>query len=76
MTDHLLSEVQTRDSWALATDRTRDEARPIFALAVPAAGEGAVMARVDGAAINELFSDIEMSERAVIAVFDSENAPS
>ncbi len=73
LTDHLLSEVQARDSWALATDRTRDEARPIFALAVPAAGEGVVMARVDGAAINELFSDIEMSERAVIAVFDSEN---
>jgi signal transduction histidine kinase len=73
LTDHLLSEVQGRGSWALATDRTRDEARPVFALAVPAAGEGAVMARVDGAAISELFSDIEMSERAVIAVFDSEN---
>ena len=72
LTDHLLSEVQGRDSWALATDRTRDEARPIFALAVPA-GEGAVMARVDGAAINELFNDIEMSESAVIAVFDSES---
>ncbi|HYO99895.1 MAG TPA: ATP-binding protein [Pyrinomonadaceae bacterium] len=72
LTEHLLSEVQGRASWALATDRTRDEARPVFALAVPA-GEGAVMARVDGAAINELFSDIEMSERAVIAVFDSES---
>jgi signal transduction histidine kinase len=73
LTDHLLSEVRGRDSWAMTTDRTRDEARPIFALAVPAAGGGAVMARVDGAAISELFSDIEMSERAVIAVFDSEN---
>jgi signal transduction histidine kinase len=64
--------VQGSNSWVLATDRTRDEARPIFALAVPA-GEGAVMARVDGAAINDLFSDIEMSDRAVIAVFDSES---
>jgi signal transduction histidine kinase len=73
LTDHLLSEVQSRASWTLATDRTRDEARPVFALAVPAADRGAVMARVDGAAISELFSDIEMSERAVIAVFDSEN---
>ena len=57
----------------IATDRTLDEARPVFALAVPAAREGAVMARVDGAAISELFRDIEMSERAVIAVFDSES---
>ncbi|HEX8556895.1 MAG TPA: ATP-binding protein [Pyrinomonadaceae bacterium] len=69
---HLLAEIARRGSWALATDRTLDESRPVFALAVPAAGEGAVMARVDGAAVGELFRDIEMSERAVIAVFDSE----
>ncbi|MCA1636683.1 MAG: hypothetical protein LC802_24195, partial [Acidobacteria bacterium] len=73
LSDYLLSEIRRRDSWAIATDRTLDEARPVFALAVPAAGEGAVLARVDGAAISELFRDIEMSERAVIAVFDSEN---
>ncbi len=73
LSDYLLSEIRRRGSWAIATDRTLDEARPVFALAVPAAGEGAVLARVDGAAISELFSDIEMSERAVIAVFDSEN---
>ncbi|MCA1566028.1 MAG: HAMP domain-containing protein [Acidobacteria bacterium] len=73
LVNHLLSEVRGRNSWALATDRTRDEARPVFVLAVPVAGNGAVMARVDGAAISELFRDIEMSERAVIAVFDSGN---
>ena len=73
LTDHLLSEVRDRDSWAVTTDRTLDEARPVFALAVPAAGGGAVMARVDGEAISELFSDIEMSESAVIAVFDLQN---
>ncbi len=73
LTNNLLSEIRRRDSWAIATDRTLDESRPVFALAVPAAGEGAVMARVDGAAISELFYDIEMSERAVIAVFDSES---
>ncbi|HEX7316947.1 MAG TPA: ATP-binding protein [Pyrinomonadaceae bacterium] len=72
LTDYLLSEIERRGSWAIATDRTLDEARPVFALAVPAAGEGAVMARVDGAAISELFKDIEMSERAVIVVFDSQ----
>ena len=73
LTDHLLSEIRRRDTWVIATDRTLDEARPVFALAVPAAREGAVMARVDGAAVGELFRDIEMSERAVIAVFDSES---
>jgi signal transduction histidine kinase len=73
LTDYLLSEIRSRGSWAIATDRTLDEERPVFALAVPAEGEGAVMARVDGAAISELFRDIEMSESAVIAVFDSES---
>jgi signal transduction histidine kinase len=72
LTDYLLSEIGRRGPWAIATDRTLDEARPVFALAVPAEGEGAVMARVDGAAISELFSGIEMSERAVIVVFDSQ----
>lgn len=72
LTDYLLSKIDRRDSWAIVTDRTLDEARPVFALAVPVAGEGAVMARVDGEAISELFRDIEMSERAVIVVFDSE----
>ncbi|HWS90544.1 MAG TPA: HAMP domain-containing protein, partial [Pyrinomonadaceae bacterium] len=69
---HLLSEIERRGRWAIATDRTLDEARPVFALAVPAAGEGAVLARVDGAAVGELFRDIEMSESAVIVVFDSQ----
>lgn len=73
LTAHLMSEIHRRGSWAIATDRTLDEARPVFALAVPAAGGGAVMARVDGAAISELFRDIELSDRAVIAVFDSQN---
>jgi signal transduction histidine kinase len=72
LTAYLSSEIERRDSWVIATDRTLDEARPVFALAVPAAGEGAVMARVDGAAVGELFKDIEMSERAVIVVFDSQ----
>jgi signal transduction histidine kinase len=71
--EHLLSEIRSRGSWAIATDRTLDEERPVFAIAVPAEDEGAVMARVDGAAVGELFRDIEMSESAVIAVFDSES---
>jgi hypothetical protein len=72
LTDYLLSEIGRRGAWVIATDRTLNEERPVFALAVPVAGEGAVMTRVDGAAISELFRDIEMSEQAVIVVFDSQ----
>ncbi len=69
--DYLLAETGRRNSWALATDRTMDESRPVFAIAVPIKGGGAVIARVDGTAINELFRDIQFPPQAVIAVFDS-----
>lgn len=70
--DYLLTETQRRNSWTLATDRTLDETRPVFAIAVPIEGGGAVIARVDGTAISELFQDIQFPPQAVIAVFDSE----
>lgn len=72
LADHLLAEVTRRESWTLATDRTLDESRPIFAVAVPINGGGAVVARVDGAAMKELFHDVNLSERSVIGVFDAQ----
>ncbi|HYO92370.1 MAG TPA: ATP-binding protein [Pyrinomonadaceae bacterium] len=72
LTQHLLAEVTRRSSWTVATDRTLDEARPTFAVAVPVKGGGAVVARVDGAAMRELFQDVNLTERSVIGVFDSE----
>jgi len=72
LTDHLLSEVRQRRSWTVVTDRTRDEARPTFAVAVPVRGGGAVVARVDGAAMAELFKGVQLSGRSVIGVFDSQ----
>jgi len=72
LTDFLLEEMRRRDSWVVVTDRTRDEVRPVFAIAAPRAGGGAVIARVDGVAMHELFRDIELSTRSVIAVFDGE----
>ncbi len=73
LTDFLLEEMRRRDSWVVVTDRTRDEVRPVFAIAAPrAGGAGAVIARVDGVAMHELFRDIELSTRSVIAVFDGE----
>jgi signal transduction histidine kinase len=70
--DHLVSEMRERNSWAVVTDRTLDEARPIVVIAVPIEGRGAVIARIDGAAINELFDRIELSQQVVISVRDSE----
>jgi signal transduction histidine kinase len=72
LADHLLTETTRRHSWTLATDRTLDESRPIFAVAVPVEGGGAVVARVDGAAMSELFQDVNLSVRSVIGVFDAQ----
>ena len=70
---HLLSESQSRGEWVVVTDRTTSEERPVFALAAPVRGGGAVLARVDGAAVSEIFSDIKLPERAIISIYDAEN---
>lgn len=72
LSDHLVSEMRERGSWAVVTDRTIDEARPIVIIAVPIPKGGAVIARIDGAAINELFNSIELSPQAIISVLDSD----
>lgn len=72
LADYLLAETSRRGSWTVATDRTLDDARPIFAVAVPVKGGGAVVARVNGVAMGELFQDVNLSRRSVIGVFDSE----
>ncbi|HWT03942.1 MAG TPA: ATP-binding protein [Pyrinomonadaceae bacterium] len=72
LADYLIGETTRRGSWTVATDRTLDEARPIFAVAVPVSGGGAVVARVGGSATAELFQNVNLSERGVIGVFDSE----
>jgi signal transduction histidine kinase len=71
LTDYLVSEMRERNSWAVVTDRTVDEARPIVIIAVPIEKGGAVIARIDGAAINKLFDSIELSSQVVISVVDS-----
>ena len=72
LTDYLVSEMRERNSWTVVTDRTVDEARPIVIIAVPIQKGGAVIARIDGAAINQLFESIELSSQVVIAVVDSD----
>ena len=72
LTDYLVSEIRERNSWTVVTDRTLDEARPIVIIAVPTEKGGAVIARIDGAAINQLFDSIELSPQVVISVVDSD----
>lgn len=72
LTDYLVAEMRERNSWAVVTDRTIDEARPIVIIAVPIEKGGAIIARIDGAAINRLFDGIELSEQVVISVLDSD----
>lgn len=72
LTDYLVSETRERNTWTLVTDRTLDEARPIVVIAVPIQKGGAVIARIDGAAINQLFDSIELSPQVVISVVDSD----
>jgi signal transduction histidine kinase len=72
LTDYLVSQMRERNSWAVVTDRTVDEARPIVVVAVPIQKGGAVIARIDGAAINQLFDSIELSPQVIISVVDSD----
>ena len=72
LTDHLVSEMRERNSWTVVTDRTVDEARPIVIIAVPIEKGGAVITRIDGAAINQLFNSIKLSPQVVISVVDSD----
>jgi signal transduction histidine kinase len=72
LVEYLMTESHEKHSWVLVTDRTRDESRPIFAMAVPITSGGAVIARIDGTAITDLFRDIQLPEGAVIGIFDSQ----
>lgn len=68
----LQNEMRRRNSWAVVTDWTAGEGHPVLALAVPVTGGGMIVARIDGAAMGELFRNIELPNGAVISVFDSQ----
>ncbi len=72
LADHLFSEMRERNSWTVITDRTQDETNPIVIIGVPIEKGGAVIARIDGGAINRLFDSILLSRQVVISVLDSD----
>lgn len=67
----VLAELSRRGSWAVVTDWTRSDERPVVIIAAPIEGGGAVVARADGTAVGELFRDIKLSPGGVIVVFDA-----
>lgn len=67
----VLAELNKRGSWAVVTDWTQSDKRPIIIIAAPVEGGGAVIARAGGTAVSELFRDIKLSPGGVIAVFDA-----
>jgi signal transduction histidine kinase len=66
----VFAELNRRCSWAVVTDWTRSDERPVIIIAAPIEGGGAIVARVDGIAVGELFRDINLASGGVIAVFD------
>jgi signal transduction histidine kinase len=70
LAEKLLAEAQ-REGGAVETDWTRGEGQYVLAVAAPMAAGGAVVARVDGQALQELFRDIQSPERALITLLDS-----
>jgi signal transduction histidine kinase len=67
--DKLLGEMR-RGVQDVETDWARGEGRYLLAIAVPAEGAGAVVARIDGAALKEPFRGMSLPDRAVITLID------
>ncbi len=74
LSDHIVSEMRERNTWVVLTDRTVDDARPIVVIAVPIDKGGAVVARIDGNAISNLFNRIELPPEAVISVLAADGS--
>ncbi|HEV2761459.1 MAG TPA: ATP-binding protein [Pyrinomonadaceae bacterium] len=56
---------------AVETDWTRGEGRYVLAVAAPIEGGGAAVARIDGAALRDLFGGVTLPERALVTLLDS-----
>jgi signal transduction histidine kinase len=71
LAERLMAEAHSGEA-AIETDWTRGEGRYVLAVAAPIEGGGACIARIDGAALRDLFRGIALPERApVITLLDS-----
>jgi signal transduction histidine kinase len=69
LTEKLLAEVQ-RGIPDVETDWTRGEGQYVLALAYPLSAGGAVIARIDGAALTQPLQGVTSTQRAVITLLD------
>ena len=69
VTEKVLAGMQ-RGVPSVDTDWERGQGRNLVALALPVEGVGAVVARIDGAALKEPFSGMSLPDRAVITLVD------
>jgi signal transduction histidine kinase len=69
LTEKLLAEVQ-RGIPDVETDWTRGEGQYVLALAYPLSAGGAVVARIDGAALTQPLQGVTSTQRAVITLLD------
>lgn len=69
LADKLLGEMR-RGVQDVETDWAHGEGRYLLAIAVPVEGAGAVVARIDGAALKEPFRGMSLPDRAVITLID------
>ena len=69
LAEKLVEEVK-RGGPDVETDWTHGEGRYLIAVAVPLAGDGAVVARIDGAALKKPLQGITLPDRAVVTLLD------
>jgi signal transduction histidine kinase len=69
LTERLLAEAQ-RGLSVVETDWTKGEGRYSLILMTPMKSGGVVCARIDGAALNEIFQGITLPERTVVTAMD------
>ncbi len=67
--EHLLTEAK-RNLPEVETDWTRGEESYLLAVSVPVQGGGAVIARIEGAALTEPLQGVTLPERALITLLD------
>lgn len=72
MRDELLAEMRRRNRWAVVTSWERGANSPLIVLGEPIEGNrGTVVARIDGAAIRDIFHDIESSADTIFTIYDA-----
>ncbi|HXG85857.1 MAG TPA: ATP-binding protein [Pyrinomonadaceae bacterium] len=71
--ENLKSEITRKNSLVIATEQTEDKKLRLLSLALPTAGGGFVVARIDGASVSDVFENLNTPEDNIIAVFDSNN---